>query len=99
MSTPPTPTAGDLRNDPRSAEELFAASLKGDDDDQAAWDAIVALRLRGTPEIFELAKSKIGSTDPRVRSRALDVLAQLGAGKPDSERPYKAEATDIALHS
>jgi HEAT repeat protein len=87
----------DLRNDPRRTDELFAMSLQGDYDDDAPWDAIAALRLRGTLEVFELAKKYAKSEIPKERARALDVLAQLGAGKPDIERPYKEESIAIAI--
>lgn len=85
------------RNDPRTNEELFAATLEGAYDDQEPWDAVAALRLRGTNEVFELAKRKLASPEPRLRSRALDVLAQLGAGKPESERPFLKESVALAI--
>jgi HEAT repeat protein len=84
-------------DDPRSNEELFGAAFEGDYDDDAPWNAVRALRLRGTPEIFELAKRYAESEDGMACARALDVLAQLGAGKPDSERPYLSESVSIAL--
>jgi HEAT repeat protein len=84
-------------DDPRSDEQLFRASLEGDYDADAPWNAIRVLRLRGTPEIFEIAKRYSESEDETACARALDVVAQLGAGKPDSERPYVAEGVSIAL--
>lgn len=84
-------------NDPRTDEELFAATLEGDYDDQEPWDAVAALRLRGTDEVFELAKRKLASQEPRLRSRALDVLAQLGARRPESERPFLKESVALAI--
>jgi len=83
--------------DPRSSDELFAAALEGDYDDDAPWEAVNVLRRRGTVEVFELAKKFASSPVAKERGRALDVLAQLGAGKPDSERPYKAESISIAV--
>jgi HEAT repeat protein len=83
--------------DLRSNEQLFGAAFEGDYDDDAPWNAVRVLRLRGTPEIFELAKGHAESEDGMACARALDVLAQLGAGKPDSERPYLSESISIAL--
>ncbi len=84
-------------NDPRSVAELFEVALQGDYDDEAAWAAVASLRLRATPEILEYAKKYCGSDDPKARARGLDVLAQLGTGKPDSERPYLNECVSMAL--
>lgn len=81
----------------RTTEELFAATLEGDDDDDAPWQAVSVLRLRGTPEVFEVARRYCQSDNPRARSRGLSVLAQLGAGKPDAERPFRDESVSIAI--
>src|ERR1035438_7344151 len=72
----------------KSTEELFAAALEGEYDDDAAWEAVSVLRLRGTPEAFELARRYCESENPKARARGFNVLAQLGAGKPDAERPF-----------
>lgn len=82
--------------DSRSNEELFAAALQGEYDDELPWEAVRNLRWRGTIEVFELAKKYATSPVAKERGRALDVLAQLGAAKPDSERPYKPESVSIA---
>lgn len=81
----------------KSAEELFSTSFEGDYDDEAPWDAVRALRLRGGDEVFRLAAAYSRSETPVERARALDVLAQLGAGKPLSERPHFSESVSIAL--
>ncbi len=65
--------------DPRTAEELFRASLEGDYDDEAAWDAGRVLRLRGSEKIFQLANEYTKSAVALERARGLNVLAQLGA--------------------
>jgi HEAT repeat protein len=88
--------------DPRSSEELFLASLDYDDDacydgDSPPWMAVVALRLRGTREVFALANKYCESENPKARARGLDVLGQLGAGKPDAGRPYRDDCTSIAI--
>jgi len=83
--------------DPRSTPVLFAATLEGDYEGKAPWQAVTALRLRGTMEVFELAADYCRSRDPKARARGLDVLAQLGAGKPDAARPYLGRCVSIAI--
>jgi HEAT repeat protein len=90
--------AQNISNDPRTTAELFAAALEGEYDDEAPWDAVRALRLRATPEVFELAKKYCQSKNPRARARGLDILAQLGAGKPEAERPYLEESVSMAIN-
>ena len=81
----------------KTTEELFAATLEGEDDDAAPWEVVSVLRLRGTPEVFELAKRYCRSLNPKARLRGLGVLAQLGAGKPTAERPFMDESVSIAI--
>lgn len=81
----------------KSTEELFAASLQGQHDDEAPWEAVHVLRLRGTPEVFEIAKRYCAADDPNARARGLEVLAQLGAGKPDQERLFMGDSVSIAI--
>jgi len=81
----------------KSTEELFAATLEGDYENDAAWEAVTVLRLRGTLEVFEAAKRYCESENPAARARGLSVLAQLGAGKPDAERPFVEESVSIAI--
>jgi hypothetical protein len=80
-----------------TTEELFQASLLGDYEDEAAWDAVRALRRRGTAEVFQMAVHYCQSQVPRKRARGLNVLAQLGAGKPPPERPHHDESVAIAI--
>ena len=81
----------------KSTEELFTASLEGEYDDDAAWEAISVLRLRGTPEVFEVAARYCESKNPKARARGLNVLAQLGAGRPEADRPFVAQSVSIAI--
>ncbi len=81
----------------KTTEQLFAATLIGEYDDDAAWEAVSVLRLQGTPEVFEVAKRYCNSDNPKARARGLSVLAQLGAGKSDAERPFMAESVSIAI--
>jgi HEAT repeat protein len=84
-------------DDPRTTEELFQASLQEDYEDEAAWDAVVSLRFRGTEEVFQSAIKYVESAEPRERARGLDVLAQLGARRPRSERPHFDASVVIAI--
>ena len=81
----------------RSTTELFALTLTGDYDDENPWDAVSVLRRRGTLEVFEKARDFCSSENPKVRQRGLDVLAQIGAGRPDGVRPYATESVSIAI--
>jgi PBS lyase HEAT-like repeat len=81
----------------KSTEELFAATLEGEYDDDAPWEAVSILRLRGGAGVFEVAKLYCASENPKARARGLSVLAQLDAGKPDGERPFMAECVSIAI--
>lgn len=85
--------------DLRSTPELFAATIEGDYEDDTPWRAVAALRLRGTMDVFGLAAEYTHSVNPKARARGLDVLAQLGAGKNDSERPYLTQCVSIAIES
>lgn len=88
-------TRADLER--KSTEELFAATLEGGYDDDAPWEAVSVLRLRGGAGVFDVAKLYCGSEDAKARARGLSVLAQLDAGKPDGERPFTAECVSIAI--
>jgi HEAT repeat protein len=81
----------------KTTAELFAATLVGEYDDDTPWEAVSVLRLRGTPEVFEVAKRYCESENPRARARGLNVLAQLGAGKSEAERPFIAESVSLAI--
>jgi HEAT repeat protein len=84
------------RESDKSNEELFRISMEGDYDDEAAWDAVGVLRRRNTEEVFQLMVQYCQSPAPRERARGLDVLAQLGAGRPLSERPRFEESVAIS---
>jgi HEAT repeat protein len=59
-------------------DELFAKTLVGDYDDDAPWKAVHELRRIGSRGVFDKAAEWCGSSDPMVRARGLDVLAQIG---------------------
>lgn len=62
----------------QAIDELFARTVAGDYGDESAWEAIHTLRRLGTREVFDKAASWCASPDPLLRSRGIDVLAQLG---------------------
>ncbi len=53
--------------------------------------------MRATTEVLHLAMQYCQASDPKSRARGLDVLAQLGAGKAESERPYLDECVSMAI--
>lgn len=63
---------------PPALDELFAQTLRGDLDDEQAWEAVSALRRIGTREVFEQAAAWCKSENPVERARGASVLAQLG---------------------
>jgi HEAT repeat protein len=63
-------------------------------DDDARWEAVVALRRRPERAVFERATGWCASPVPSHRCLGADVLAQLGAPKC----PYAAESTAVLLH-
>jgi len=58
-------------------EALFAETLAGDYESEAAWAAVSKLRLDGDRETFERAKAWVASGEPLKRARAVDILCQL----------------------
>jgi HEAT repeat protein len=90
-------TLNPLITESSTNEELFQASLLDDYEDEAAWDAVEALRVRGTEEVFRLAVSYCRSAVPLERRRGLDVLAQFEARLPHSERPHVDERVALAI--
>ena len=82
----------------KNNEELFLLTLEGDYEDDGPWEAVQVLRGRGTCDVFELAKRYSLMENSKPRARGLSVLAQLGGGKPDSERPFIGESVSIAIN-
>ena len=75
-------------------DELFTQTLKGDLDDESAWEAVHALRRIGTREVFERAAAWCTSENPAERARGADILAQLGktAEHPSNMFPEESYA-------
>jgi HEAT repeat protein len=79
--------------DPRGTEELVAAALEGEEDDESAWEAVGALQRRGTREVLEAAARLLESPLPRARRRGADLLGQLGL----PERTFPEECVRLLL--
>ena len=95
--TPEQMAAAKAELEGMSTPALFAVTLEGEYEDDLAWEAVSVLRTRGTAAVFEWAKRYCESDDPKARARGLSILAQLGAGKPDAERPFMDESVSIAI--
>jgi HEAT repeat protein len=80
------------RTDPRSNEDLLQVALTEPDDDRA-WDAIMVLHLRGSPEIFEAARTLSTSAMPHERQVAVHILGQVGL----TEQRFQEEAVLVLL--
>jgi len=61
-----------------TTDELFAQTLKGDYDNDKAWDAIHSLRATGSRDVFDKAVTWCRSSEPLQRARGVDILAQFG---------------------
>jgi hypothetical protein len=74
-------------------EALFARTIAGDYESEDAWDAVHALRMNGSREIFEHAAAWCASDDPLKRTRAASVLCQLRRGTiPKHEFLFRDES-------
>ena len=80
-------------------EELFAATLIGEYDDEAPWHAVHALCHIGSREVLEAASAWCRSDEPLKRARGADVLAQLGrtSDHPDNNFPDESFAVVVPL--
>jgi HEAT repeat protein len=76
-------------------DALFAQTLSGDYDDDAPWTAIHSLRRIGTREVFEKAAEWCESTDPIIRARGVDVLAQLGRTADHTSNNFAEESYTV----
>ena len=66
------------KQDSRSVSELFSTATDWTlDDGWGAWPAVWALHSLGTSEVLARALELVASDDPRLRERALDILAHV----------------------
>ncbi len=78
------------------AEALFAQTLRGDYEEEAAWKAVAVLRQDGSREIFEHAAAWCLADEPLKRARGAAILCQLRrapvTNEPGEElKPLKPE--------
>jgi HEAT repeat protein len=75
---------------------LFDRTLASDYDDDDAWDAVIALRVDGSREVFDIATEWLRADNPRARARAADVLGQIGVG-PKRPHAFPKESCNLLL--
>jgi HEAT repeat protein len=80
---------------PREIQDLFTQALTGDYEDEAAWEAVFALRRVGTREVFEWAAGLCKSADSLSRARGADVLGQLGRTTEHRSNSFPEEAYSV----
>ena len=80
-----------------SMDELFAHTLVGDYDDYEPWEAVHSLRRIGTRDVFDEAVKWTESTEPLVRARGLDVIAQLGKTMEHPSNSFPQESYDVVV--
>jgi HEAT repeat protein len=69
----------------QAIDEMFAATLSGDYDSDAPWEAVRELHKLGSHEIFDQAAAWCNSHEPLRRARGADVLAQIGTTEHRSD--------------
>lgn len=85
-----------------SIEQLFAQALERDLDPNTSWEAISKLHARASQEVFDKSASCCISSDPWVRARGVDILAQLRISREQPTHPFERQAFDVItalLHS
>ncbi|HEV8492293.1 MAG TPA: hypothetical protein VGR76_08470, partial [Candidatus Angelobacter sp.] len=78
--------------DLREIDQLFAQTLKGDLDDDSAWEAVRALRRTGTREVFNRTAAWCTSAHSLERARGADILSQLGKTAEHRSNMFPEEA-------
>ena len=78
-----------------SIDELFTQTLKGDYDNDQAWDAIHSLRAKGSQEVFDRAVAWCRSNEPLKRARGADILAQFGHTAENQTTLFAAESFPV----
>jgi HEAT repeat protein len=66
-----------IREDPRSTDELILLALT-ETDENAAWKPVMILHFRATSEVLAKAQGLCESADARERRLGADILGQLG---------------------
>ena len=76
---------------------LFAQTLQGHYDDDEPWEAVQSLRRIGTRQVFDKAAKWTDSTEPLVRARGLDVIAQLGKTAAHPSNSFPHDSYDVVV--
>ena len=84
--------AKEMKEDPRTVEELISVALTEKNED-SAWDAVAVLHFRGTVEVLDRATKLCRSDLAAERCLGADILGQLGVPK----RAFPGECTTILL--
>jgi HEAT repeat protein len=82
------------RHDPRSVNEMINAILT-EADEETVWDAITAVRVRGSVEVLDRARELCRSSCLRERSFGAIILGQLGS--PNRTFPNECVETILRL--
>ena len=82
-----------------TVEQLFAETLRGDYEDDSAWDAVHKLRQLGSREVFNIAARWCASENALERARGLDVLAQLGKTAGHSSNSFPDESYAVVVNA
>jgi HEAT repeat protein len=77
--------------------DLFERALAEDPDSDARWELVGQLRSRNDEDTYRRAVTFCGDPDSARRSLGVDVLAQLGAGRNDEDRPFRSPSVDLLL--
>jgi HEAT repeat protein len=80
-------------------DDLFTQTLRGEYEDEKAWDAVQSLRRIGTRQVFDKAVTWTESAEPLVRARGLDVIAQLGNTAEHPSNRFPQESYDAVVKS
>ncbi len=78
--------------DAKEIDGLFAQTLEGGYDDDHPWEAIRALHILGTQEVFDYAANWCASDDPLKRARGADVISQIGKTAKHPSNRFPAES-------
>lgn len=80
------------KSNDKTTEELIKLALTEKDED-AAWDAVVILQVRGNWEVFVTAQQLCKSNNSKEKNLGIDILGQLGT----PERTFPDESLEILL--
>jgi HEAT repeat protein len=80
-----------------SVDDLLAACLAEDPEDDAVWKAVQRLHFLGTREVLEKATDLTRSNDPLRRARGADILGQLGVQPRVASTSFVSERLHVLL--